>query len=346
MEHKDTRVSRSYKKGPQLGHWVRKQRATYRNKKITEERKCLLNSIGFAWVALSPGTNTATWEEMYQRLVSYKTEHKDTNVSIKYKKDPKLRTWVKTQRVKYRKKKMTEERKCLLNSIGFLWNALSPGVSTATWEEMYRRLVAYKMEHKDTNVPRSYKKDPQLETWVNNQRITYKNKNMMTEERKRLLNSIGFVWVALSPGNVHNSATWEKMYQRLVAYKTEHKDTNVPRKYKKDPQLGTWVNTQRTTYKNKTMTEERKCLLDSFGFVWKLSPGTVRNSATWEEMYRRLVAYKMEHKDTRVPQSYKKDPKLGNWVHKQRETHRNKKMTEERTRLLTTICFAWNARHS
>ena len=76
-----------------------------------------------------------------------------------------------------------------------------------------------------------------------------------------------------------------------------------------DPHLGTWVNTQRCTQRNKNVTEEHKCLLDSIGFVWNmLSPGTVRNSATWEEMYRRLVAYKTEHKDTNVPSLYEKDP--------------------------------------
>ena len=97
------------------------------NKKIKEERKCLLNSIGFAWVALSPGTvrNSATWEEMYRRLVAYKTEHMNNNVPIKYKKDPQLGTWVQTQRNVYKNEKMTEESIRLLNSIGFVWVALS-----------------------------------------------------------------------------------------------------------------------------------------------------------------------------------------------------------------------------
>ena len=54
-------------------------------------------------------------------------------------------------------------------------------------------------------------------------------------------------------------------------------------------------------------------LLNSIGFVWNtLSSGTVRNSATWDEMYQRLVAYKTEHKDTRIPQSYKKRSKT--WI--------------------------------
>ena len=89
----------------------------------------------------------------------------------------------------------------------------------------------------------------------------------MTEERKRLLNSIGFVW-----GGIISTATWEEMYQRLVAYKKEHMDVNVPKRYKKDPQLGDWVGTQRKVYKNKKMTKEHKRLLDSIGFAWSVLP--------------------------------------------------------------------------
>ena len=47
-------------------------------------------------------------------------------------------------------------------------------------------------------------------------------------------------------------------------------------------------------------------------------------NARWEEMYQRLVAYKKEHKNTRVPQTYNVDPKLGTWVHNQRNAYRDK----------------------
>ena len=61
--------------------------------------------------------------------------------------------------------------------------------------------------------------------------------------------------------------TWGGTYQRLVAYKKEHKHTNVPQRDRKDPQRGRWVSKQRFLYRNKKMTEERKRLLDSVGFV-------------------------------------------------------------------------------
>jgi len=192
-EHNDTIVPRSYNEDPQLGCWVYHQRTAYRNKQMAEERKRFLNYIGFVWDRKVPGTSTATWEKMYQQLVGYKKVHNDTDVPRRYMEDPKLGIWVHNQRVNYRTKKMTEERKRLLNYIGFVWDGNAPGTSTATWEEMYQRLVAYKQEHNDTNVPRKYNEDPKLGRWVSYQRTVYRNKQM-TEERKRFLNYIGFVW--------------------------------------------------------------------------------------------------------------------------------------------------------
>ena len=154
----------------------------------------------------------------------------------------------------------------------------------------------------------------------------------MTEERKQLLDSIGFE-CDLSTKNI---AAWEEMYQRLVEYKKEYKDTKAPAFCKKDPKLGRWVYNQRSTYRNKKMMEERKQRLDSIGFVWELS---TRNKATWEEMYKRLVAYKKEQNTSQVLTKYNADIPLGSWVHNQRNLYRNNKMTEERKQLLDSVGF-------
>jgi len=202
------------------------------------------------------------WEKMYQRLVAYKKEHNDTNVTRKYKEDPQLGSWVHTQRIAYKANKISAERKRLLDSVGFLMGFST--TSNAKLMEMYQRLVAYKREHKDTNVPRSYKEDLQLGSWVHTQRTAYKA-NKISAECKSILDYIDFVWDWKGlPGT--STATWEEMYERLVAYKKEHNDTNVRQRYKKDPQLGIWVNNQRARKKN--MTKERKRLLNSIVFVW------------------------------------------------------------------------------
>jgi len=264
---------------------------------------------------INTNKHDAKWEKMYQILLAYKKEHKNTNVSRGYKKDPQLGRWVDKQRIYYRSKTIQEERKRLLNSIEFAWDGKA---STAMWEKMYQRLVAFKKEHNDTNVPNKYKEDPQLANWVYTQRAAKINKTM-TEERNCLLNSIGFVWDGKA-----RTAMWERMYQRLVAYKIEHKDTRVSRGYKEDPQLGCWVDRQRKAYRNKKMVGRRKYLLNSIDFKWEAkAPGN--STAKREEMYQRLVAYEKEHNNTKVPQSFKKDPKLGQWVDTQRRVYKNKR---------------------
>ena len=99
----------------------------------------------------------------------------------------------------------------------------------------------------------------------------------------------------------------------LVEYEQEHNNTKVPSTYQNKSKLGPWIRKQRSTYKDKKMTEEHKQLLDSIGFEWDSST-KIKYKAAWEEMYQRLVAYKKEHKHTKVPQRYKKDPQLGSWV--------------------------------
>jgi hypothetical protein len=130
---------------------------------------------------------------------------------------------------------------------------------------------------------------------------------------------------------------WDEMFQRLVVYKKQHKSTNVPRHYIEDPKLGEWVQSQRTTYTQKTISVERIGRLDSIRFVWKMY-----DLVPWEKLYQRLVGYKNNHKSTNVPAKYKKDPKLGNWVRRQRQYYNNKTLSIERINRLELIGFVWN----
>eukprot|EP00536_Pseudo-nitzschia_multiseries_P004501 jgi/Psemu1/188280/e_gw1.75.69.1 len=91
---------------------------------------------------------------------------------------------------------------------------------------MYQRLVAHKKKHNTTIVPKRCKEDPQLGLWVDIQRQICKKKDRIDR-----LNKIGFVW------NKYEDQ-WENMYQRLVAHKKKHNTTNVPKRCKEDPQLG------------------------------------------------------------------------------------------------------------
>jgi len=85
------------------------------------------------------------------------------------------------------------------------------------------------------------------------------------------------------------------MYQRLVAYKEEHGNTKVPYSYQRDRQLAYWATRLRVAHNYNMVLDEWKRLLTSIVCVW------VVKSSTYDEMYHRLVAYKMDHNDIIVP---------------------------------------------
>jgi hypothetical protein len=199
------------------------------------------------------------------------------------------------------------------------------------WQGMFQRLGAYKKQHGSTNVPRSCKEHPKLAIWVNYQRTKYNKKDMSIDRISRLV-SIGFVWKMLE------RLPWDEMFQKLVAYKKQHKSTNVPERYAEDPKLGNWVHHQRVIYSNKELSIKRINHLESIGFVWNAL------DAQWMEMYNRLVTYNKKYNSTIVPGMYKTHQKLATWVSNQRHTYNKGSLLEKRWELLNSINFVWSAK--
>ena len=336
-EHGDsTKVSQYYEKYPKLCRWVKEQRNLNNNNKLWQNRRIILDSINFDWgngakpVGSKSVEPKTSWMEMYQRFLKYKKHHNNSNAPSLYKDDLKLKRWVAQQRTFNNNNKLLHARYSLLSSINFDW-----GPYTA-WMETYQRLVAYKKQYRNTNVPARYKEDPQLGIWCTNQRSMYINKSLR-KERVSLLDSIGFEWVGDRRCQNGDQTTWMETYQRLVAYKKQHRNTHVPLLYKEDPQLGIWAATQRKSNNSNTLLHDRRSLLDSIDFNWGKGPRGPNTD--WMDMYQRLVVYKQQHQNTNVPLNYKDDPKLGKWIYTQRVNYHNKNLRKARAILLDSIDF-------
>jgi hypothetical protein len=200
------------------------------------------------------------------------------------------------------------------------------------WKEMYQRLVTYKDEHNTLVVSNSV--DRKLNEWIRRQRRA-KRRNQLSTERISILASIGFVWGV----HVHVQEPWNTMYQRLVAYKDEHKTTVVSKSI--DSKLCTWIAMQRLSKKKSRLSSERIALLDSIEFVWE-----IRSMEGWDEMYLRLCTYREQHDSTDVPQRYDQDRALGIWVRTQRASCKNGSVPEQRLKLLNSIDFMLESQHS
>ena len=150
-------------------------------------------------------------------------------------------------------------------------------------------------------------------------------------------------------------AAWEEKLVRLEAYKVVHGDCNVPLRWADDKQLGKWVVHQRGRKRkldrgepSKGMTAERAARLAALGFVWEGSRNHL-DDAKWEAQLVLLAAYKAAHGDCKVPQHWAEDPRLANWVNKQRKLKRkldrgepSDGMTVARAARLTALGLVWD----
>ena len=97
------------------------------------------------------------------------------------------------------------------------------GYDDPRWDELFRRLQAYKKKNGDCQVPGRYNKDPQLGRWVLWQRQLFKKGKLRTDRKKRL-ESLGMTWVVLKDH-------WQAMFQKLQDYHQENGNCLVPHLY-------------------------------------------------------------------------------------------------------------------
>ena len=155
---------------------------------------------------------------------------------------------------------------------------------------------------------------------------------------------------------------WWARFEELEEYKREHGDCNVPHKYKANPQLVTWVSTQRTFYRKKHLSSQRVEALEKIGFEWARPKGGAAewvrggrelDDNRWWKRVGELKEYKEAHGDCNVPHKYKANPQLAIWVMNQRDYYdrlidenwkQRPGITKERIEALNEIGFEWRLR--
>jgi len=115
--HGNYNVPRDWKENAKLGNWIYTQRAFYKNGKLSKHQINCLNDIGFVMKASGP-----EWGLRFEELKEYKTQYGSCNVSQTKPDNKQLGVWVNTQRVNYKRKKLSSERVKLLENLDFMWD--------------------------------------------------------------------------------------------------------------------------------------------------------------------------------------------------------------------------------
>ena len=233
----------------------------------------------------------------------------------------KLGIWVSNQRAA--KDRLPCDLKQRLDDIEFSWD-----VFNEKWEEGFVKLSKYKEANGHCSVPARLNLDGfPLGKWVSHQR---NKRDSMPREYIAKLSAVGFVWDVLD-------AYWQARYCELLSFEKNFGHSNVPdHSGSANAQLGSWCSSQRTSYKNGTLSKER---INKLNLIqnWNWS----QMDAYWERGYSNLMQYIGKEGHSSVPQKYVSELdgfKLGSWV-----SDRRRSCTEEQRKVLdATAGWVWN----
>ena len=135
---------------------------------------------------------------------------------------------------------------------------------------------------------------------------------------------------------VERDARWDAMFAALVKYRRWHGDCRVPAGWSVNPELAKWVRWQRKAQRVCRLRADRFRRLQRLGFVWDC----VKDQ--WEERFAELEAFKGRYDHCCVPREWRENPRLGAWVHAQRERKRRDELCPERIHRLKAVGFEWS----
>ena len=161
---------------------------------------------------------------------------------------------------------------------------------------------------------------------------------------------------------------WIIKYNIAAAYYEHNGNLEIPEKFKtlngyehdeNGINLGTWLATQRQSYKKEKLSPERINLLKTIGMRFE-----IKYNDGWNKNYALAKNYYEHNGNLEIPEKFKtlngyehdeNGINLGKWLHKQRQSYKKEKISPERINLLKDIgmCFEtrdnnneWNKNYS
>ena len=182
--------------------------------------------------------------------------------------DARLANWLTYQR--HEAKTLSKNQQEALKSIGYK----SIGCYKKNEEEEWTKKFLELKSNPSTN-------DTRILTWLYRQRVRASTGQLLFHRKEKLLEiGVDLRLKMKKPTRINPNSVleikWQNMYHKLKDYRDSFGNVRVPKGYKPDPKLGTWVFTQRKKYHQlkangiRVLREDRIKLLEDIGFEWKV----------------------------------------------------------------------------
>ena len=342
-----------------LGHSKRQIKIRDVNFDIEVENKDLFEILRYVRDRLRPNT----WDLMYNLATAYYNKNNKLEIPFRFKtldgitydeNGYNLGTWITTQRQTYKNKKLSQEKVELLEKIGMRFENK---INNIGWEEYYKLAKAYFEKNNNLEIPYNFKtldginydeNGYRLGVWIYIQRQSNRS-GKLSKEKIELLEKIGMRFE--NKNNIKNKIGWEENYKLAKAYYNKYNNSEVPARFKTQDgitydengyNLGRWITTQRQTYKNKKLSQEKVELLEKIGMRFE----NKKNIMDWEEYYKLAKVYFEKRSNLEIPYNFKtldginydeNGYSLGKWICIQRQSNRSGKLSKEKIELLEKI---------
>lgn len=348
--------------GYKLGKWVRDQRLKRKKGELSQEQQKILRKLPrWTWdVSSNLIRISEKWKLGFRNLEVFVTIKGHAKVPAFYMTDDgyKLGTWVRDQRYKKKKGKLSEEQSEMLENLpDWIWDARcarnkgNSVWSDLKWEQGFKHLQAFVASEGHAKVPFKYitKDGYKLGVWVSCQRQNYRKEKLASDRIQSLEKLFGWAWNTNSYWDRSKSIPiirkWEQGFKYLQAFISSEGHSKVPALYVNDDgyKLGLWVTIQRQNYRKQKLTDDRIQSLGKLpGWSWR-----IRASGKWEHGFKYLKSFVKNEGHARVPFKYvtKDGYKLGAWVSRKRQSYLKGNLSEERIQSLEKLPgWTWFAR--
>ena len=250
--------------GVNLGRWINYQRRRYSIDKLSEEKINKLLEIGMNFKAKF---TIKPWEEIYELAKKNYLHYGYFNIPLTFKTtngidyDPNgihLGHWIGTQRDRYKKNQLTEEKVQKLLEIGMEFHH---DLSASIGDKMYELATIYFNHYGNLEITSSFKttngidydeNGQKLGAWIQDQREKYKN-GKLSNKRYNMLLKIGMRFEA-----TYHDDHWDELYLLAEKYYEHYGNLEIPFHFKTTNgvdfdedgvKLGRWISEQRSKYK-------------------------------------------------------------------------------------------------
>ncbi len=233
--------------GVKLGSWLERQKKLYRKGELEQEQAERLEMLGIEWESKFD----VAWKQMYAEAEHYYNANGNLNVPSNYKseKGAALGKWISAQRSN---KKLSDEKKALLNKIDMVWQ-------TDPWEKKYSLAKQYFEENGNLDVPPTYKTQNNvwLGKWLYTQRKIYRGEEKgesLTQEQIQKLEAVGMDW------RTSAEKAWDEKYAEVKEYFEKHGNVDIPSNFvsKNGDNLFVWLRYQRKKMRENMLTDEQE----------------------------------------------------------------------------------------